>query len=114
MSENSCKITGTIKEIRPVEQVTETFKKRTIVLIYKSGNYDKTAAFELQKDRCELADSLNVGDTLTVHFNPESRYWEKGDRYFDTNVCWKIEAKAAAYTPPPPTQTDPNNEDLPF
>jgi hypothetical protein len=95
MSENSCKITGTIKEIRPVEQVTETFKKRTIVLTYQSGNYPETAAFELQKDRCELADSLNVGDSITVHFNPKSRHWEKGDRYFDTNVCWKIEAKAA-------------------
>jgi hypothetical protein len=104
--------TGTLHFIGETETNDKGFSKRVLVISEQNGEYTNYIAFELQKDRCAVADGLKVGDTVTVQLNIRSREWQ--GRWFTNLTCWKIEAKAAAYTPPALTQTDPNNDDLPF
>jgi single-strand DNA-binding protein len=91
--------TGELHYIGETETTASGFSKRVLVISEQNGDYTNYIAFELQKDRCSVADGLKVGDTVTAHLNLRSRDWQ--GRWFTNLTCWKIEAKAATYTPPP-------------
>lgn len=89
------KILGKIIEIKETQQVSETFKRRNMVVEYEEGGYSEFITFELIQDRCSLVDSFEVGQEVTVHFNLKGRKWitpEGETRYFNALHAWRLEA----------------------
>lgn len=127
-------IRGKVHEIGDVQQVTDTFKKRDLIVQYaENPQFVEYIRFEATQDRTALFDSLNVGDEVEVSFNLRGRPWTNRDgvtSYFNSLVAWRV-AKVTAEpvqagqpgagsqpVAPPPTvdisADDGKDDDLPF
>jgi hypothetical protein len=106
-------VKGTIKMVYPLNQVSEKFAKREFVLTTED-TYPQDVLFQLTQDKCLIADSLTVGQVVTVNYNLRGKEWTnpQGEvKYFNTLECWKIDG----VTPPPaPAPAEPIADDLPF
>ena len=90
-------ITGTIKLIRPIQQISETFSKREFV-IETQETYPQSIQLELHADRVDLIDNYTEGQEVECHLNIRGRLWaspQGEDKYFNTLVCWKIQLPSA-------------------
>jgi len=87
-------VDGKLHVIFDTEKKTETFQAREFVIEIAESQYPQLIKFQLTQDKCELIDSFQVGDALTVHFDLRGREWN--DRYFTNLNAWKIEATSAA------------------
>lgn len=119
----SNQLTGVLREIYPVQEISDKFRKRDIVITDNSSQYEQHIKMQVTQDRCELFDKCNVGDTVNVHYNLRGKQYTKKDGtidYFTTLEVWKVEAnKANNNYPPqqsaPQTTNDPSMpDDLPF
>jgi hypothetical protein len=121
----SFEIAGKLIEKYDVAQVTASFRKREFVIENKrsigANEFIDTIKFQLTQDRCELLDSIALGEEVKLQFNIRGRRWEKDGQvnYFNNLEAWKVEKVASempAAAPPhtlddiPPEPTD----DLPF
>lgn len=113
------KITGTITHIGETVQISEKFKKRDLVITFKSGEYDNDAAFQLSQDRTALGDTLAEGQEVEVHFNIRSR--EYNGKYYTNLDAWRVVAtqqapqpQAQASVPTAPAVAEGSIDDLPF
>ena len=120
----SFEITGKLIEKYDAAQVTERFRKREFVIECRrdvgTNEYIDTIKFQLTQDRCELVDSVEIGEDIKLQFNIRGRRWEKEGQvnYFNNLEAWKVEKVVANVqaAPPhtlediPPEPTD----DLPF
>lgn len=81
--------------ISPVQQVSDSFKKREFVVVDASGQYAQTIQFQAVQDRCELLDRFKVGDSVEVTFFLRGREWTNPKdgqvRFFNSLDAWKIE-----------------------
>ena len=88
-----CEVNGVIKSIGDVQQITEKFKKREIV-IKTNEDYPQDLLFELTQANCELLDNLVVGQTVNAAFNLRGKEYQKKDGsglgYFNSLQIWKI------------------------
>jgi hypothetical protein len=103
---------GVIKVIGQTIQVSEKFSKREIVLTDNSSMYPQDISFQLDQDKCSLADGLNVGDEVNLSFNLRGREWTspQGEvKYFNTLQAWKIDRLNVST----PVVSEPSN-DLPW
>ncbi|MBC7566937.1 MAG: DUF3127 domain-containing protein [Pedobacter sp.] len=120
-------IKGKVHEIGALQQVSETFKKRDLIIEYaENPTYPEFIRFEALQDKTALFDSLKQGDDIEVSFNLRGRPWtDKTGKtsYFNSLVVWRINAltnSAAAattpqYAPPADVNSAPGEEDdLPF
>lgn len=119
-------IKGKVHEIGALQQVSETFKKRDLIVEYaENPTYPEYIRFEALQDKTALFDSLKVGDDIEVSFNLRGRPWtDKTGKtsYFNSLVVWRINALSAsaaaatpAYAPPADLSSAPGEEDdLPF
>ncbi|EDM37494.1 hypothetical protein PBAL39_10131 [Pedobacter sp. BAL39] len=120
-------IKGKVHEIGALQQVSETFKKRDLIIEYaENPTYPEYIRFEALQDKTALFDSLKTGDDVEVSFNLRGRPWtDKTGKtsYFNSLVVWRINALtnagAAASTPAYAPPADLNNtaaeeDDLPF
>ena len=120
-------IKGKVHEIGALQQVSETFKKRDLIIEYaENPTYPEFIRFEALQDKTSLFDSLKQGDDIEVSFNLRGRPWtDKTGKtsYFNSLVVWRINAltnSAAAaatpkYAPPADLNSAPGEEDdLPF
>ena len=120
-------IKGKVHEIGALQQVSETFKKRDLIIEYaENPTYPEFIRFEALQDKTSLFDSLKQGDDIEVSFNLRVRPWtDKTGKtsYFNSLVVWRINAltnSAAAaatpqYAPPAGLSNAPGEEDdLPF
>lgn len=86
---------GELKVISPVQQVSDSFKKREFVVVDASGQYAQTILLQAVQDRCELLDKYKVGDQVEVTFFLRGREWTNPKdgqvRYFNSLDAWKIE-----------------------
>ncbi|SEA23692.1 DUF3127 domain-containing protein [Pedobacter hartonius] len=120
---------GKVHEIGALQQVSETFKKRDLIIEYaENPTYPEYIRFEALQDKTALFDSLKTGDDVEVSFNLRGRPWtDKTGKvsYFNSLVVWRINAltnSAAAgapstpqYAPPADLNSAPGEEDdLPF
>ncbi len=120
-------IEGIIKKIGEEQQITNTFKKRELVITTEE-QYPQHLMLEFVQDKTSLLDSFQEGDKVTVGINLRGREWTspQGEvKYFNTIQGWRIEKKgagaaagsngASASAPPamPPMQDD-EDDDLPF
>lgn len=127
-------IRGKVHEIGDVQQVTDTFKKRDLIVQYaENPQFVEYIRFEATQDRTALFDSLNVGDEVEVSFNLRGRPWTNKDgvtSYFNSLVAWRVAKVTAEPVQPgqpggtpsqaatPPTvdisADDGKDDDLPF
>ncbi len=87
-------IRGKVHEIGAVQQVTDTFKKRDLIIQYaENPQFIEYIRFEATQDRTSLFDNLNVGDEVEVAFNLRGRPWTNKDgvtSYFNSLVAWRV------------------------
>ncbi len=119
-------IKGRVHEIGALQQVSETFKKRDLIIEYaENPTYPEYIRFEALQDKTSLFDSLKQGDDVEVSFNLRGRPWtDKTGKtsYFNSLVVWRINALASAaaastpqYAPPADLSNAPGeDDDLPF
>ena len=98
-------------------QVSEKFKKREFVIEQESNNgdavYVETIKFQSIQAKCDILDSVNIGDVVKVTFNIKGKKWEKEGKtsYFNNLDAWKIEVVGASTNDNPP---EVDNSGLPF
>lgn len=116
-------ISGILKVKKAEQSVSEKFKKREFVVTDNSSQYPQHISFQLTQDRCGLLDSVQPGETITVHFNLRGREWTspQGEvKYFNTLEAWKIDKSNAGggeYSQSVPdydSMPAPSKDDLPF
>ncbi len=120
-------IKGKVHEVGATQQVSETFKKRDIIIEYaENPTYPEYIRFEALQDKAALLDTFKAGDEVEVFFNLRGRPWtDKAGKtsYFNSLVVWRINAIAAgapaAATPAYAAPVDVSNtagedDDLPF
>lgn len=95
---NSPQAFGQVVHIGPIEQKTEKFRCRTIVLRTDTDTqYPQEVAFQLSNDRCDSIEKygISVGQSVTISYNLRGRRWEKDGKtsWFNTLDAWRIEAK---------------------
>ena len=119
---------GTVTEVFPTQTVgSKGFQKREFRIREASdGKWPNIVAFVLTKDKCSLADSIQEGAEVNVHFSISGRIWDKQDgsptRCFCENQCWKIDilkkgrpsAPMPSVAEPPSGIADIDADDLPF
>jgi translation initiation factor IF-3 len=122
-------VSGKVKVINPVQQVSATFKKRELV-VTTDEQYPQHIMIEFTQDKCELLNNYNSGDAVKVSINLRGREWTnpQGEtKYFNSIQGWRIE-KLQAETPqnqvpvmpaatafePASSFTEEEHDDLPF
>lgn len=91
-------VTGKLHKIFDVQQVTDKFSKRELVLEL-GGKYPQLVLFQLTGKRCGAIDDYGVGDTLRVEFVLRGREWKgrQGEiRYFNSLDVLKLDRAEAA------------------
>ena len=95
----SFQLTGKLKKIDPIVQVSDKFSKREFVITDESSQYPQDVLFQITQDKCTLLDKFNVGDTVQASFNLRGREWTSptGEvKYFNTLEAWRIEGGQAS------------------
>ena len=123
-------IQGRIKQIFPSQMLGQNgFEKRDLVIVTEE-NYPQTIIIQFTQQRCDLLDSLQVGQNVKVYINIRGREWTspQGEiKYFNTIEGWKIEViqttnvayqqapqqPVAQATPAPPPQRAPQQVQQP-
>lgn len=87
-------IQGKIKQIFPSQMIgANGFEKRDLVIVTEE-TYPQTIIIQFTQQRCDLLDSLQVGQVVKVYINIRGREWTnpQGEtKYFNTIEGWKIE-----------------------
>ena len=118
-------IKGKVHEVSATTQVTESLKKRELILEYiENPQYPEYLKFEAIQDRCNLLDSVKTGDDVEVFFNLKGRPWtdKTGKKtYFNSLQLWKVNVLAGAgaattpeYAAPADISATADDDDLPF
>lgn len=121
---------GKVHEVGAVQQVSDSFKKRDLILYYADNpQYPEYIKLEANQDKVSLFDNLTVGQDIEVSFNLRGRPWTNKEgvtTYFNSLIAWKItnlQASGSNYAPqgaqtnmPPPVDINDGNDDddLPF
>lgn len=98
-------IKGKVHEVSEVINVTDTFRKRELVVEFaENPQYPEYVKFEAIQDRCALMDNIKVGEDVEVFFNLKGRAWtdKTGKKqYFNTLQIWKVNVLGAEAGAPP-------------
>ena len=84
---------GKVKVVGSTVAISEKFSKREFVVVDDTNMYPQDIMFQLTQDKCNLIDSLAIGDEVEVSFNLNGREWvnPKGEsKFFNTLDVWKI------------------------
>lgn len=103
---NKLEFQGRIYKILDTQQVTETFKKREVILQTESANKDGEAftqlhGFQFTQNKCDELDRFKVGEEVKISFNIRTNENIKDGttRYFTSVNAWKIELLATSQQP---------------
>jgi hypothetical protein len=106
-------IKGEIKVIGETKTFGSSgFRKREIV-ITTDEKYPQDIMLEFVQDKCDVLNSYQVGQSVTIGFNLRGREWvnPQGEtKYFNSIQGWNIKGAAA---PQQETQEQ-DHDDLPF
>lgn len=118
-------LTGTIKKIGDTQSVSDSFKKREVV-ITTAEQYPQDILIEFVQDKCSLLDNYKPGEEVSISINIRGREWtnpkDGSVRYFNTINGWKIDyagqhadqMQAAKHEAETWNPNDADSEDLPF
>ena len=90
-------VSGKIKLISDVQQISASFKKRELVVTTEE-QYPQMIMIEFTQDKCDLLNNYNVGEAVKVSINLRGREWinPQGEaKYFNSIQGWRIEKLAA-------------------
>jgi hypothetical protein len=116
-------IKGKVHEVTSTQQVTDQLRKRELIIEYvENPQYPEYIKFEAIQDRCDLLNSLRVGDDVEVFFNLRGRPWtdKTGKKsYFNSLQLWKINVlsqggNTPAHQSPVDINAPADDSDLPF
>lgn len=94
-------ISGKIKVINPTKEVSDTFKKRELVVTTQE-QYPQHILIDFIQEKCSVLDSFNLGDEVSVSINVRGKeYTNKNGEvnYFNQLQGWKIERTGSAVPP---------------
>ena len=103
-------ITGTVKVILDLQEISETFSKREVVLTTEDDKYPQDIKLEFTKEKCALVEKMSVGERLKVHFNVRGAEY-KG-RYFVNLIGWKVDKLDGEDSAKAPEEGGANVEDV--
>ena len=86
-------IQGKIKLINETQQITDTFKKREVVITTEE-QYPQHIMVEFIQDKTDLLTNYEVGQNVKISINLRGREWinPQGEaKYFNTIQGWRIE-----------------------
>ena len=110
-------VTGKVKVIGNVQQVSDSFKKCELVVATEE-QYPQFISINFVQDKCDLLNGYKVGDNVKVDINLRGREWvnPQGEtKYFNDIQCWKIsKAEAIAPQQEPANLSAETEEILPF
>jgi hypothetical protein len=92
-------ITGSIKQIGKIQDVSDKFRKRELIVTEPSGQRPQHIPVEFTQDRCSLLDGFNDGEEVTVTCFVNGREWAGKDgvmKYFLSLSGNRIERSGAA------------------
>ena len=119
-------IKGIVHEIGNVIQVTDSFKKRELVIAYaENPQFVEYITVQAMQDRVSIFDNLKIGQQVSVDFNLKGRPWtnkEGQTTYFNTLVAWRVtpltntqHVNQPTYADMPPVDINGDeDDDLPF
>jgi hypothetical protein len=87
------KLVGNLKIKKDTIQVSESFSKREFVLTVVDGAFSNDILIQLTKDKCNLLNAFNIGDSLEVEINLSGKCWlnpQGEEKYFNSLNAWKI------------------------
>lgn len=109
---NSYLVTGLVHKVGEVVNVSDSFKKRQLVIVTED-RYPQYLNTQLTQDKVELLDNLNVGDKVELNINVRGREWadpKSGElKYFNSLEVWTLVKLEDA-----PNTTIEGPTDLPF
>lgn len=85
-------ITGRIKMIGQTQEVSQSFRKRELVVTTEE-QYAQYILIEFHQDKCDLLNNLQIGSQITVSINLRGRSWinpQGEEKYFNTIQGWRI------------------------
>ena len=94
-------ISGKIKLINPTKEVSDSFKKRELV-VTTDENYPQHISIDFVQDKCANLDSYNIGENVKVSINIKGKEYtnKQGEvNYFNQINGWKIEKTDSAVPP---------------
>ncbi len=120
-------VSGRIKKIFDVQEISASFKKRDVVVTTEE-QYPQQISIQFVQDKVTELDRFKEGDKVTVNINLRGREWTspQGEvKYFNTVQGWRITSLEAAPAASGPAETPPmeslsadeangGGEDLPF
>lgn len=122
-------VSGKVKVVGDVQQVSPTFKKRELV-VTTDEQYPQSIMIEFVQDKSDLLNTIAVGENVKVSINLGGREWvnPQGEtKYFNSIKGWRIEkiqseAPTAPMPPMPAAQAfepatnfnEEEHDDLPF
>jgi hypothetical protein len=86
-------VSGIIKLIGKTISVTDSFKKREIV-VTTDEQYPQHILIEFAQDKCSVLEGYNLGENVKVSINLRGREWinPQGEtKYFNQIQGWRIE-----------------------
>lgn len=87
-------IRGRVHEIGVIQRVTDSFKKRELVVAYaENPQFVEYITFQTTQDRTSILDNLQIGQEVSVDFNLRGRPWtnkEGTTTYFNSLVAWRV------------------------
>ncbi len=109
---NNYSIYGVVGKILEEEIVSDSFKKRILVVNVTDGQYEQQIPIEFLQDKTSILDQINVGDKVIVSVNLRGR--EYNGRYYPSIVGWKVEQKIYGGASNNNNSQSRGNDDLPF
>jgi single-strand DNA-binding protein len=92
-------INGTIKNVGKVQDVSEKFRKRELIITEANTQYPQHIPVEFTQDKCGLLDGFNPGEEVTVTCYVNGREWTGKDgvaKYFLSLKGDRVERKGSA------------------
>lgn len=89
-------VLGKIKLLSGTQQVTDSFKKRELV-VTTDEQYPQHILIEFAQDKCDLLNGFKVGENVKVSINLRGREWvnPQGEvKYFNQIQGWRVEKVA--------------------
>ena len=84
----------TVSEIGETQEFgSNGFRKRELIGLETSGEYENCFCFEFVQEKVDLLDAIEVGQEIEVFFNIRCRKYEapmKPVQYFTTLSGWKV------------------------
>lgn len=118
-------VTGTVHLVEPTKTFGQKgFRKRLVVIEQNNGRFTNYLPLEFLQDGCDQADSLKVGERVSVTYRLTGRKWQKDERsevkFFLSAEAISMQrldggsAAAPAVDEPPPGHFSDDDDSAPF